>query len=168
MLKIIVKMLLLPSVERCAEILMIRIDRVRVLIAIIGMQVFGKCYYVKTKLLFLHALTSLMELYFLMHAAGQDCRPYRDVSEGWSSVAVDSFIQSCCALCGNRHDECRGCPCPRCLGWHPDSDCSQFDVAMYRDAPCSRYGLSLCAVFAFSSCHANAAVAIFGTGRSLA
>ncbi len=43
MLKMIVKMPLLPSVARCAGILMIRIDRVRVLIAIIGMQVFGKC-----------------------------------------------------------------------------------------------------------------------------
>ena len=39
MLKMIVKMPLLPSVARCAGILMIRIDRVRVLIAIIGMQV---------------------------------------------------------------------------------------------------------------------------------
>ena len=39
MLKMIVKMSLLPSVARCAGILMIRIDRVRVLIAIIGMQV---------------------------------------------------------------------------------------------------------------------------------
>jgi hypothetical protein len=39
MLKMIVKMSMLPSVARCAGILMIRIDRVRVLIAIIGMQV---------------------------------------------------------------------------------------------------------------------------------
>ena len=39
MFKITVYVFLLPSVARCAEILMIRIDRVRVLIAIIGMQV---------------------------------------------------------------------------------------------------------------------------------
>ena len=138
MIKIIVKMFLLPSVARCAEILMIRIDRVRVLTAIIGMQVVGKCSYVKT-ICFAHELALLIEWYSLIHAAGQDCRSYRDVSEGWSSLAVDSFIQSCCLLCGNRHDDCRGCPCPRCLGWHPDSDCFQFDVAMHRDAPCSRY-----------------------------
>jgi len=42
MLKITV--FLLPSVARCAEILMIRIDRVRVLIAIIGMQVASAHY----------------------------------------------------------------------------------------------------------------------------
>jgi hypothetical protein len=44
MLKITVYVFLLPSVARCAVILMIRIDRVRVLIAIIGMQVFANAH----------------------------------------------------------------------------------------------------------------------------
>ena len=116
---------------------MIRIGRVRALIAITGMQVFEKCSYVKP-------MTLIIVWYSLIHVAGQDCRHYKDVSDGWSSVAVDSFIQSCCSLCGNRHDELRGCPCPRCLCWHPESDCFQFDVAMHRDAPCSRYGPCVC------------------------
>ena len=44
MFKITVYVFLLPSVARCAVILMIRIDRVRVLIAIIGMQVASAHY----------------------------------------------------------------------------------------------------------------------------
>jgi hypothetical protein len=44
--KMIVKMFLLASVARCAGILMIRIGRVRALIAIIGMQVVGVCSHV--------------------------------------------------------------------------------------------------------------------------
>jgi hypothetical protein len=142
MLRISVSMFLLPSVARCAEILMIRIDRARVLIAIIGMQVSGMCSYVNA-ICYVHALTMMIEKYFLMQAAGQDCRRYTDISDGWSPVFVDSIIQSCCSLCGNNHDELRGCPCPRCLCWHPDSDCFQFVVempAMNLDAPCSRYG----------------------------
>lgn len=92
---------------------------------------------------YVHALTMMIEKYILMQAAGQDCRRYTDISDGWSPVLVDSIIQSCCSLCGNNHDELRGCPCPRCLCWHPDSDCFQFVVempAMNLDAPCSRYG----------------------------
>ena len=89
---------------------------------------------------YVHALTLMIEWYSLMHAAGEDCRRYTDVSDGWSSVLVDSIIQSCCTLCGNHHDVLRGCPCHRCLSWHPDSDCFQFVVAMHRDATCSRYG----------------------------
>ena len=59
MLKMIVKMSLLPSVARCAGILMIRIDRVRVLIAIIGMQVW-KVPNVKA-IRYVHALTLIIE-----------------------------------------------------------------------------------------------------------
>jgi len=99
----------------------------------------GKCSYVKA-ICYVHALTLMIEWYSLMHAAGQDCRHYTDIFDGWSSVLVDSIIQSCCTLCGNHHDAFRGCPCPRCLSWHPDSDCFQFVVAMHLDAPCSRYG----------------------------
>jgi len=59
MLKMIVKMSMLPSVARCAGILMIRIDRVRVLIAIIGMQVW-KVPDVKA-IRYAHALTLIIE-----------------------------------------------------------------------------------------------------------
>jgi hypothetical protein len=97
---------------------------------------------------YVHALTLIIEWYYLMHAAGEDCRPYKDVSDGWSSAAVDRFIQSCCSLCGNCHDELRGCPCPRCLCYHPDLDCFPFDALMHRDAPCSRYGPCLSVVVA--------------------
>ena len=59
MFKITVYVFLLTSVARCAEILMIRIDRVRVLIAIIGMQVW-KVPNVKA-IRYVHALTLIIE-----------------------------------------------------------------------------------------------------------